>query len=76
MTAVTGGFGKGDLVRVLDAEGQEIARGLTAYDAREAALIAGRRSDAAEAVLGYRGAATLIHRDDLVMTGEQEAADD
>ena len=76
ITAVAGGFGKGDLVRVLDARDREIARGLAAYDAREAALIAGRRSDAAEAVLGYRGAATLIHRDDLVMTETHGAAHD
>ena len=66
--AVSGEFGKGDLVRVHDAAGAEVARGLTAYGAVEAARIAGLRSDAAEAALGYRGAAELIHRDDLVMT--------
>ena len=65
--AVSGGFGKGDLVLVHDAAGAEIARGLTAYGAAEAARIAGLRSDAAEAALGYRGSAELIHRDDLVM---------
>ena len=68
VTAVEGGFGKGDLVRVLDPGGAEIARGLTAYGAAEAARIAGLRSDAAEAALGYRGATTLVHRDDMVVT--------
>ena len=67
VTAVEGGFGKGDLVRVLEPGGAEIARGLTAYGAAEAARIAGLRSDAAEAALGYRGATALIHRDDMAV---------
>ena len=75
VTAVEGGFGKGDLVRVLDVGGAEIARGLTAYGAAEAARIAGLRSDAAEAALGYRGATALMHRDDMVVaTGGAEVA--
>ena len=75
VTAVEGGFGKGDLVRVLDACGAEIARGLTTYGAVDAARIAGLRSDAAEAALGYRGATVLVHRDDMVVTaGGLEAA--
>jgi len=67
--AVDGRFGKGDAVVVKDAHGRELARGLTAYGAGEAEQIRGQRSDAIEAVLGYRGPAALIHRDDLVMTG-------
>ena len=41
--------------------------GLAAYPAGEAARIRGRRSDEIEALLGYRGAAVLIHRDDMVL---------
>jgi glutamate 5-kinase len=67
VTAVRGGFGKGDLVQVLDPAGREVARGLVAYDAVEAARIAGLRSDRLEEVLGYRGPSALIHRDDLVV---------
>ena len=66
VTSVQGAFGKGDLVRVVDAAGGEVARGLVAYDAVDAARIAGLRSDAIEGVLGYKGPAALIHRDDLV----------
>ena len=72
---VSGAFDKGDLVQVLDASGAEAARGVVAYGAVEAAKIAGLRSDAAEAALGYRGAAALIHRDDLVMTARFETVD-
>jgi glutamate 5-kinase len=71
---VSGAFGKGDLVLVKDAAGREIARGLSAYDAGEAARIAGLRSDATEAALGYKGPTALIHRDDLVATSLLELA--
>ena len=67
--AVDGHFDKGDAVIVRSPDGREIARGLTAYDADEARAIQGRRSDAIEDVLGYRGPDVLIHRDDLVVSG-------
>ena len=66
---VEGRFGKGDAVAVLDGSGQEIARGLSRYDAAEAAKIMGLRSDAIEAALGYSSGPTLIHADDLALTG-------
>lgn len=68
VTAVIGEFGRGDAVRVLDAAGRELARGLSAYSSADAARILGRRSGEIEALLGYRGRDEMIHRDDLVMT--------
>jgi glutamate 5-kinase len=67
--AVEGAFEKGDAVVVRTADGREVARGLAAYDADEARAIQGRRSDAIEEVLGYRGPDVLIHRNDLVVVG-------
>ncbi len=64
---VEGQFHRGDPVSVRDAEGRELARGLSAYDAEDARRIAGHRSEAIEAILGWRGRAELIHRDDLVL---------
>ena len=69
--AVAGGFERGDLVRVLDPGGLEVARGLSAYGAEDAARIKGRKSREIEAILGWRGREELIHRDDLVLTGER-----
>jgi glutamate 5-kinase len=40
---------------------------LTAYDSADAAVLAGHRSEAFEALLGWRGRDELIHRDDLVL---------
>jgi glutamate 5-kinase len=70
VTEVTGKFEKGDAVRVLDASGAEIARGLACYDAADAVKIKGLKSGAIETTLGYQAGAELIHADDLVLTGE------
>lgn len=68
VTAVEGRFERGDPVRVLDPAGAELARGLSAYSAADAACIAGHKSRDIERLLGYRGREELIHRDDLVLS--------
>ena len=73
VTAVDGPFGRGDAVSVLAADGREIARGLTAYPADEAAQIAGRRSGDIQEILGYSGGDEIIHRDDLVLLGAKQS---
>ncbi len=69
VTAISPAFEKGDAVRVFDPAGLEIARGLVRYDAEEARLLIGRRSDEIEAALGYRASPVLIHADDLALLG-------
>ncbi len=64
---IDGQFERGDLVRVLSETGETLARGLVAYGSSDATKIAGRRSDAIEALLGWRGRDEMIHRDDLVL---------
>jgi glutamate 5-kinase len=66
---VKGNFGRGDAIAIIGAEGREVARGLAGYDAEEARLIIGHKSNEIQAILGYVGRAAMIHRDDLVMTG-------
>jgi glutamate 5-kinase len=66
---VEGHFARGDAVSILSETGQEIARGLVAYDRVEAERIIGRRSAEIEAVLGFRGRDEMVHRDDLVRLG-------
>ena len=62
-----GDFARGDLVRLIAPDGDEIGRGLTAYAATDAARIIGHKSREIETILGYRGRDEIIHRDDLVM---------
>lgn len=67
VVTVDGSFNRGDMVTVLDPNGAELARGLTAYGDADASLILGHKSDEIEALLGYRGREEMIHRDDLVL---------
>jgi glutamate 5-kinase len=64
---VEGAFERGDAVLVRGPDGREVAKGLSAYDARDARRIVGRKTGEIAALLGYRGRDELIHRDDLVL---------
>ena len=68
---VIGSFSRGDTVSIIASTGGEIARGLVAYDAGDAARIAGLKSSEIEKVLGFRGRDELIHRDDMVLIGKE-----
>ena len=67
VTAIEGAFERGDTVSIVSPKGEEIARGLVAYDDQEAAQILGCQSGDIENVLGYPGRAVMVHRDDMVM---------
>jgi glutamate 5-kinase len=69
VTEVRGSFEKGDTVRILAPDGTEIGRGLTRYDAADAARIKGLKSSAIADALGYAAGPALIHADDLVLSG-------
>ncbi|HEX6865640.1 MAG TPA: glutamate 5-kinase [Caulobacteraceae bacterium] len=68
--AVEGAFSKGDAVTIRDEDGREVGRGLTRYDAADARKIAGLRSAAIEAAIGY-SAGPLVHADDLALSREK-----
>jgi glutamate 5-kinase len=74
--AVRGEFERGDAVAVLNPDGLEIARGLTAYGSTDAVRLLGRHSGEIADLLGYRGREELVHCDDLVLTAELEPADE
>ncbi|MBM9595514.1 glutamate 5-kinase [Roseitranquillus sediminis] len=67
VTEVSGEFGRGEPVSILDESGARLGQGLSRYTAEEARLIRGRRSGDIAATLGYPGRAALIHRDDMVL---------
>jgi glutamate 5-kinase len=65
-TRVEGGFARGDLVTIAGPAGP-IARGLSEYDAADAARLLGRRSDEHAALLGYAPRAALVHRNHMAL---------
>ncbi len=67
MTEVSGSFVRGDVIAVLSASGEEVARGLANYSAAEARLIARKPSAQIAALLGYANGPEMIHRDNLVL---------
>ncbi|MEZ4769688.1 MAG: glutamate 5-kinase [Caldilineales bacterium] len=67
VTRVEGQFQRGDTVRICNAAGREVARGLSRYGAASLERIMGRRSDEIETILGYEYGETVVHRDDLVV---------
>lgn len=73
VTRVEGTFQRGDTLVIAGPDGIEIARGLAAYDSGEARTVAGLRSDAIEAALGYPPRSAMVHRDDMVVRAEAGA---
>jgi len=67
VTAVEGGFSRGEVVACVGPDGREIARGLVNYDADDARNIMGQSSGRIESILGYVDESELIHRDNLVL---------
>jgi glutamate 5-kinase len=66
VTRVEGAFVRGDLVAIAGPAGP-LARGLSEYDAAEAARLLGRRSDEHAALLGYAPRAALVHRNHMAL---------
>jgi glutamate 5-kinase len=57
-------------VIVRGPDGDEVGRGLIAYDAHDAEKIKGQSSAEIMTILGFTGRTEMIHRDDLVLRGE------
>lgn len=65
--AVEGEFERGDAVLIKGPDGRIIGKGLTAYSSVDAERIRGRKTGEVEGILGFKGRAALIHRDDMAL---------
>ena len=68
MVSVEGDFSRGDVIAIVDAQGQEVGRGLANYAAAEARLLCRKPSSEMETLLGYMAEPEMVHRDNLVIT--------
>ncbi len=64
---VNGQFEEGEVVELVDQQGELFGRGLSVYRADDLRQIAGCQSDAIEAKLGFKLLDEAVHRDDLVV---------
>ena len=65
--SVEGEFKRGDVIDISDDDGVAVARGLSEYDAVDAARICGHRSSELADILGTVPRSVLVHRDQLVL---------
>jgi glutamate 5-kinase len=70
INSLEGIFAANDTVQLCDQAGQEIARGIVNYSSGEIEQVKGKKSADITLLLGYEGAQTIVHRDNLVLKRE------
>jgi len=69
VVAITGTFGKGDVVSLCDSNGVEFARGLTNYSTADADRIRGLATEQIQRAVGKVPYVEMVHRDNLAIVG-------
>ena len=64
---VEGDFQRGEIVYIVSGQGQQLACGISNYDARDILGIKGLRSDRILEVLGYHFGSEVVHRNNMVL---------
>lgn len=65
---ISGNFSRGDVVRILNLLGNDLAHGVTHYNSDALRLIAGHHSQEINQILGYEYGAVAVHRDDMIVS--------
>ena len=68
ITGVEGKFRRGDVVDILDSDGNHIGCGIPNYNYKDIATIKGAHSEAILTLLGYEYGTEVIHRNNMVLT--------
>ena len=72
ITSVTGAFSRGEVVRIIDPAGNDLAHGVTRYNSDALDQLKGRQSGEIHNILGFDHGPVAVHRDDLIMLGAGE----
>jgi glutamate 5-kinase len=67
VTAVKGKFEVGNVVRIVNPEGTDIARGIVNYGSREIELIKGQQTSKLAEILGHKDYDEVVHRNNLTV---------
>jgi glutamate 5-kinase len=70
IVALSGEFEEGDLIKIVSIDHAELGRGFTNYGWDQLLKIQGKKSGEIEAILGFKTADEVIHRDNLVITAK------
>lgn len=70
ITEVHGDFRTRDIVSIIDSEGRQIGKGISAYSSIELNKIKGKKSAEIEIILQRKTPAEVIHRNNLAVVGE------
>lgn len=73
---VKGRFSLGDSVLLIDKAGEEIAVGMVNYHSGDIKKIIGAKSTEIQSRLGFKHDDEVIHRDNLVLTGQMEEGEE
>jgi len=65
--SVEGEFNRGDVVEILDSQGNHIGYGIPNYESKDVATIKGAHSEAIPSLLGYEYGTEVIHRNNMVL---------
>ena len=64
--SIEGSFNKGDQIKIIGKNNEELAIGLSSFSSEEIEKIKGHQSNKIEELLGYKAKSEVIHKDDMV----------
>lgn len=70
VTAVEGDFSVGDVISIIDSNGEEVGRGIAGQTSTSLRKIAGMRTHQAKSILSADEKEEVVHRDNLVIFSE------
>ncbi|MEA1063828.1 glutamate 5-kinase [Erwinia sp. HR93] len=65
---VSGNFSRGEVIRIRNQQGRDIAHGVSRYNSDAMRRIAGCHSQQIDAILGYEYGPVAVHRDDMIVS--------
>ncbi len=67
VTRADGKFVRGDIVLIVNKNGDRLAQGLTSYSSCDAIKVLGKQSSEIKSILGYSGRTEFVHRDNMAL---------
>lgn len=65
---VKGDFSRGEVIRIRNQAGRDLAHGVSRYNSDAMRMIAGHHSQEISEILGYEYGPVAVHRDDMIVS--------